>query len=213
MSLLAKLDACESFEKEPHRADSVQELGAVLKLAAHNDAYRAFCFDVAGGADADCYDNAEVIFGNLRLAARDPTYHGNASLEQVLNYHKRCVPWSLVDDFVSERFPLFAESLENVLALRIRLSDILPIRTPAMTFDNMTSVNQGSRLRQEPTLQGIAIARRNCSGTCAGARPGASSWSGSIRSNSLPIRCCGRPRCRLSWSSGRRALRWRCRRR
>ncbi len=143
MSLLAKLDACESFEKEPHRADSVQELGAVLKLAAHNDAYRAFCFDVAGGADADCYDNAEVIFGNLRLAARDPTYHGNASLEQVLNYHKRCVPWSLVDDFVSERFPLFAESLENVLALRIRLSDILPIRTPAMTFDNMTSVNQG----------------------------------------------------------------------
>lgn len=40
------------------------------KLAAHNDAYRAFCFDVAGGADADCYDNAEVIFGNLRLAAR-----------------------------------------------------------------------------------------------------------------------------------------------
>ncbi|MCK4152937.1 NEL domain-containing protein [Ralstonia pseudosolanacearum] len=143
MSLLAKLDACESFEKEPHRADSVQELGAVLKLAAHNDAYRAFCFDVAGGADADCYDNAEVIFGNLRLAARDPTYHGNASLEQVLNYHKRCVPWSLVDDFVSKRFPLFAESLENVLALRIRLSDILPIRTPAMTFDNMTSVNQG----------------------------------------------------------------------
>nr|CUV35283.1 protein of unknown function [Ralstonia solanacearum] len=143
MSLLAKLDACESFKKEPHRADSVQELGAVLKLAAHNDAYRAFCFDVAGGADANCYDNAEVIFGNLRLAARDPTYHGNASLEQVLNYHKRCVPWSLVDDFVSKRFPLFAESLENVLALRIRLSDILPIRTHAMTFDDMTSVNQG----------------------------------------------------------------------
>ncbi|WP_459204261.1 NEL domain-containing protein (plasmid) [Ralstonia pseudosolanacearum] len=144
MSLLGRLDGCASFDKRKrHRADSVRELGGILKLAAHNDAYRAFCFDVAGGADADCHDNVDVIFGNLRLAARDPTYHGNASLEQVLNYHKQCVPWSLVDDFVSKRFPLFDESLENVLALRIRLSDILPIRTPAMTFDNIASVNEG----------------------------------------------------------------------
>ncbi|MHA6881588.1 NEL domain-containing protein [Ralstonia pseudosolanacearum] len=144
MSLLGRLDGCASFDKRKwHRADSVRELGGILKLAAHNDAYRAFCFDVAGGADANCHDNVDVIFGNLRLAAKDPTYHGDASLEQVLKYHKRCVPWSLVDDFVSERFPLFGESLENVLALRVRLSSILPIRTPAMAFRSMASVDKG----------------------------------------------------------------------
>ncbi len=141
MSFLGRLDGCASFEEE-HHAGSVSELGGILALAAHNHAYRAFCLDVAGGADANCGDNVDVIFGNLRLAARDPTYHGNASLEQVLDYHKDCVPWLLVDDFVSERFPFDDEPLEKVLALRIRLSDILPIGTPAMLFEEYADVDR-----------------------------------------------------------------------
>ncbi len=141
VSFLKRLNGCASFEA-PHRAGSVSELSDVLALAASSDAYRAFCFDLAGGADANCHDNVDVIFGNLRLAAKDPTYHGNADLESVLNYHKSCVPWSLIDDFVSEAFPFARESLEKVLALRIRLSDILPIETPAMLYAGIAGVDR-----------------------------------------------------------------------
>ncbi|AXV89156.1 type III effector protein (plasmid) [Ralstonia solanacearum] len=141
MSLLGRLGGCASF-KTSHRAGSVRELGNILQLAAGNDAYRALCFDLAGGADANCHDNVDVIFGNLRLAAKDPTYRGAADLDQVLKYHKSCVPWSLIDDFVSTRFPSFDESLERVLALRIRLSDLLPIKTPAMRFSGIAGVDR-----------------------------------------------------------------------
>ncbi|MGG1953076.1 NEL-type E3 ubiquitin ligase domain-containing protein [Ralstonia solanacearum] len=140
LSFLGRLGRCASF-RALHRAGSVRELGHLLKLAVRSDAYRAFCFDIAGGADANCHDNVEVIFGNLRLAARNPTYHGNASLDQVLKYHKSCVPWSLIDDFVSKQFSLFDEPLEKVLALRIRLSDILPVKTPAMVNRVLANVD------------------------------------------------------------------------
>ncbi|WP_231410102.1 NEL domain-containing protein [Ralstonia solanacearum] len=140
LSFLGRLGRCASF-RPLHRAGSVRELGQLLKLAARSDAYRAFCFDIARGADADCHDNVDVIFGNLRLAARNPTYHGNASLDQVLKYHKSCVPWSLIDDFVSKQFSLFDEPLEKVLALRIRLSDILPVKTPAMVNRVLANVD------------------------------------------------------------------------
>ncbi|AEG71233.1 putative type III effector protein (plasmid) [Ralstonia solanacearum Po82] len=143
LSFLDRLGDCASFEKR-HRADSVRELGNILKLVASSDAYRALCFDLASGADSNCHDNTDVIFGNLRLAARDPTFHGDASLEQVLKYHKSCVPWSLIDDFVSETFPSFAEPLEKVLALRIRLSDLLPVKTPAMHFSVFANVDHAT---------------------------------------------------------------------
>ncbi|MFV8606119.1 NEL-type E3 ubiquitin ligase domain-containing protein [Ralstonia pseudosolanacearum] len=138
-SFLARLDDCASFEPR-HRADSAQELGSVLELAAHNDAYRARCFDICGGADANCHDNVDVIFGNLRLAARDPSYHGNAQLHEVLSYHNRCMPWTLIDDFVSHQFKR-GDQLERVLALRIRLSDILPIATPAMLHHDIARID------------------------------------------------------------------------
>lgn len=137
--LLQRLNGCASFRPQ-HRAGSVQELGSILELAAHNDAYRALCFNVCGGADANCHDNVDVIFGNLRLAARDPSYHGNAELHEVLNYHNRCVPWTLIDDFVSHRFTQ-GDLLEKVLALRMRLSDILPIPTPAMLHGPVAGID------------------------------------------------------------------------
>ncbi|WP_231672144.1 NEL domain-containing protein [Ralstonia pseudosolanacearum] len=138
VSLLARLDGCASF-KPAHRAESLKELGSILQLAAHNDAYRARCFDICGGADANCHDNVDVIFGNLRLAARDPSYHGNAQLHEVLGHHNDCMPWTLIDDFVSQRFGR-GDQLERVLALRIRLSDILPITTPAMLYSGVAGI-------------------------------------------------------------------------
>ncbi len=138
-SLLQRLNGCASFRPQ-HRAESVQELGSILELAAHNDAYRALCFNVCGGADANCHDNVDVIFGNLRLAARDPSYRGNAELHEVLDYHNRCVPWTLIDDFVSDRLAR-GDRLEKVLALRMRLSDILPITTPAMLHHDIARID------------------------------------------------------------------------
>ncbi|MHA6905874.1 NEL domain-containing protein [Ralstonia syzygii subsp. celebesensis] len=143
-SLLARLNGCASFRPQ-HRAESVQELGSILELAAHNDAYRALCFNVCGGADANCHDNVDVIFGNLRLAARDPSYRGNAGLHEILDYHNRCVPWTLIDDFVSHRFAQ-GDLLEKVLALRIRLPDILPITTPAMLHGPVASIDDAHEL-------------------------------------------------------------------
>ncbi|MDB0543785.1 type III effector protein, partial [Ralstonia solanacearum] len=130
LGFLGRLDACASFKPE-HRAASAQELGTILTLVARNDAYRASCFDICGGAEADCHDNVDVVFGNLRLAARDPALRGNAPLSEILSYHKFCVPWALIDDFVSHRFSS-GDRLEKVLALRIRLSDILLVKTPDM---------------------------------------------------------------------------------
>ncbi|WP_247309469.1 NEL domain-containing protein [Ralstonia pseudosolanacearum] len=142
VSLLARLAGCASFKPE-HRAESLNELGSILQLAAHNDAYRARCFDICGGADANCHDNVDVIFGNLRLAARDPSYHGNAQLHEVLGYHNDCMPWTLIDDFVSQQFRR-GDQLERVLALRIRLSDILPITTPDMVYSSgITDAHEG----------------------------------------------------------------------
>ncbi|AXV84770.1 type III effector protein (plasmid) [Ralstonia solanacearum] len=143
-SLLARLNGCASFRPQ-HRAESVQELGSILELAAHNDAYRALCFNVCGGADANCHDNVDVIFGNLRLAARDPSYRGNAGLHEILDYHNRCVPWTLIDDFVSHRFAQ-GDLLEKVLALRIRLPDILPITTPAMLHGPVAGIDDAHEL-------------------------------------------------------------------
>ncbi|QUP57036.1 type III effector protein (plasmid) [Ralstonia syzygii] len=143
-SLLQRLNGCASFWPQ-HRAGSVQELGSILELAAHNDAYRALCFNVCGGADANCHDNVDVIFGNLRLAARDPSYRGNAELHEVLDYHNRCVPWTLIDDFVSDRFAS-GDRLEKVLALRMRLSDILPITTPAMLHGPVAGIDNTHEL-------------------------------------------------------------------
>ncbi|MGA4026664.1 NEL domain-containing protein [Ralstonia nicotianae] len=139
VSLLARLNGCASF-RPAHRAESLKELGGILQLAAHNDAYRARCFDICGGADANCHDNVDVIFGNLRLAARDPSYHGNAQLHEVLSYHNRCMPWTLIDDFVSHRFGR-GDQLERALALRVRLSDILPITTPAMLHHDIARID------------------------------------------------------------------------
>ncbi|WP_240435251.1 MULTISPECIES: NEL domain-containing protein [Ralstonia solanacearum species complex] len=143
-SLLARLNGCASFQPQ-HRAGSVQELGSILELAAHNDAYRALCFTLCGGADANCHDNVDVIFGNLRLAARDPSYRGNAELHEILNYHNRCVPWTLIDDFVSHRFSS-GDPLEKVLALRMRLSDILPITTPDMLHGGIAGISDAHAL-------------------------------------------------------------------
>ncbi|QCX51837.1 NEL domain-containing protein [Ralstonia pseudosolanacearum] len=138
VSLLARLAGCASFKPE-HRAESLKELGGILQLAAHNDAYRARCFDICGGADANCHDNVDVIFGNLRLAARDPSYHRNAQLHEVLSYHNDCIPWTLIDDFVSQQFKR-GDQLERVLALRMRLSDILPITTPDMLHGGVAGI-------------------------------------------------------------------------
>ncbi|MDB0509709.1 NEL domain-containing protein [Ralstonia solanacearum] len=130
VGFLGRLNGCASFKPE-HRTASRQELGDILTLVAHNDAYRASCFDICGGAGSNCHDNVDVIFGNLRLAARDPALRGNAPLSEILSYHKFCVPWALIDDFVSHRFSS-GDRLEKVLALRIRLSDILLVKTPDM---------------------------------------------------------------------------------
>ncbi len=143
-SFLQRLNGCASFWPQ-HRAGSMQELGSILELAAHNDAYRAFCFNLCGGADANCHDNVDVIFGNLRLAARDPSYRGNAGLHEILDYHNRCVPWTLIDDFVSHRFAQ-GDLLEKVLALRIRLPDILPITTPAMLHGPVAGIDDAHEL-------------------------------------------------------------------
>lgn len=31
------------------------------------------------------------------------SYHGNAEAYEVLGYHNHCLPWTLIDDFVSYR--------------------------------------------------------------------------------------------------------------
>lgn len=123
----------------------MQELGTILTLVAHNDAYRASCFDICGGAEADCHDNVDVVFGNLRLAARDPALRGNAPLSEILSYHKFCVPWTLINDFVSHRFSS-GDQLEKVLALRIRLSDILLVKTPAMLYSRLADITDAHEL-------------------------------------------------------------------
>lgn len=152
ISLLARLGDCASFKRE-HRAESLKELGSILQLAAHNDAYRARCFDICGGADANCHDNVDVIFGNLRLAARDPSYHGNAQLHEVLGHHNDCMPWTLIDDFVSQQFRR-GDQLERVLALRIRLSDILPITTPAMLYPGVAGITDAHEREARAYIKG-----------------------------------------------------------
>ncbi|WP_124983440.1 NEL-type E3 ubiquitin ligase domain-containing protein [Ralstonia solanacearum] len=148
VSFLDRLSECASFKPE-HRAASRQELGDILTLVAHNDAYRASCFDICGGAEANCHDNVDVVFGNLRLAAKDPALRGNAPLSEVLSevlsYHKFCVPWTLINDFVSHRFSS-GDQLEKVLALRIRLSDILLVKTPAMLYEDIAGITQAHEL-------------------------------------------------------------------
>ncbi len=152
VGFLDRLSECASFssnlqpDRQPeHRAASVQELGTILTLVARNDAYRASCFDICGGAEADCHDNVDVVFGNLRLAARDPALRGNAPLSEILSYHKFCVPWTLINDFVSHRFSS-GDQLEKVLALRIRLSDILLVKTPAMLYSRLADITDAHEL-------------------------------------------------------------------
>ncbi|ATJ88896.1 type III effector protein (plasmid) [Ralstonia solanacearum] len=152
VGFLGRLNGCASFssnlqpDRQPeHRAASVQELGTILTLVAHNDAYRASCFDICGGAESNCHDNVDVIFGNLRLAARDPALRGNAPLSEILSYHKFCVPWALIDDFVSHRFSS-GDRLEKVLALRIRLSDILLVKTPDMLHSRLADITDADEV-------------------------------------------------------------------
>lgn len=140
-NLLFRLGGTAVFHP-PFKDASVDALGAILDLAERDHKFRAYCFDLCAGAEADCHDNVQVTFDNLRLASLDPSLRNNATIDDVLAYHRKASVYMLIDNFVSEKWPGPGDQLERGLALRKSLCETfdLPVNPRAMWHEGVAGL-------------------------------------------------------------------------
>lgn len=139
-TLLKRLHRSAAFQGE-ERNDSMAELKDILDGMQEDPVFRAYGFTLAHGASADCSDNVQAIFDEMRMQLANPVTRKDGTLDTVIQFYVGREKAHLISEYVDTLRG--GDPLESVMLLQHTLSaDLaLPIRFKAIKHTRAATVS------------------------------------------------------------------------
>jgi hypothetical protein len=100
-TFLNRLHKTAAFSQKNSQADSKLELQKILDRITKDEKFREFCFDACQASDANCHDNVQSIFDDLRIQFANPARQQGATLRDVIGYQRGLLACQLIDEYVT----------------------------------------------------------------------------------------------------------------